>query len=67
MDRAEVIQWRKAERQRLIAERLGIPGDIRRDHVNQIAAKLDEVIGESTGGLSAPLGLFAVSRTYVAL
>jgi len=49
MDRAEVIQWRKAERQRLIAERLGIPGDIRRDHVNQIAAKLDEVIGEVHG------------------
>jgi 5,10-methenyltetrahydrofolate synthetase len=49
MDRAEVIQWRKAERQRLIAERLGIPGDIRGDHVNQIAAKLDEVIGEVHG------------------
>ena len=32
MDRAEVIQWRKAERQRLIAERLAIPGDIRRHY-----------------------------------
>jgi hypothetical protein len=32
MDRAEVIQWRKAERQRLIAERLAVPGDIRRHY-----------------------------------
>ena len=29
MDRAEVMQWRKAERQRLIGERLAINGDVR--------------------------------------
>jgi len=44
-DRDEVIQWRKAERQRLISERLAISGDIRRHHADQIAASLDEVIG----------------------
>ena len=45
MDRDEVIQWRKAERQRLISQRLAISGDIRRHHADQIAASLDEVIG----------------------
>src|SRR5690242_19114002 len=49
MDRADIMQWRKAERQRLIAERLAIPGDIRRRQAHQIAATLDEVIGEVHG------------------
>ena len=49
MDRAVVIQWRKAEHQRLIAERLAIPGDIRTRHADKIAASLDEVIGEVHG------------------
>ena len=49
MDRAEVMQWRKAERQRLIAGRLAIPSDIRRRHADQIAANLDDVIGEVHG------------------
>jgi len=49
LDCAEVINWRKAERQRLIAERLAIPGDIRRRHADHIAASLDEVIGEVRG------------------
>ena len=49
MDRDEVIKWRKAERQRLIGERLAIPGDIRRHQTDQIAANLDEVIGEVHG------------------
>ena len=49
MDRDEVMQWRKAERQRLIVERLAIPGDIRRRYAEQIAASLDEVIGEVYG------------------
>ena len=66
LDCAEVINWRKAERQRLIAERLAIPGDIRRRHADHTAASLDEVIGEVRGGLSAPTGPFGVSRTYVA-
>src|SRR5262245_62711001 len=45
MDRDEVIQWRKAERLRLISERLPTSGDLRRHHADQIAASLDEVIG----------------------
>ena len=49
MDRAEVIQWRKAERQRLISERLAMNGDVRRRHADQIAASLEEVIGEIQG------------------
>ena len=48
MDRAEVIQWRKAERQRLIAERLAIR-DIRRRHADQIAVSLEEVVGKVQG------------------
>ena len=46
MDRAEVMQWRKAERQRLIAERLAMSGDVRRRYAEQIANSLEEVIGE---------------------
>src|ERR1051325_1385760 len=49
MDRAELMQWRKAERQRLIAERLAIPGDTRRRYSDQIAASLDAAIGEMQG------------------
>jgi 5-formyltetrahydrofolate cyclo-ligase len=49
MDRSEIMQWRKAERQRLIAERLAIHSDIRRCHADQIAASLDEVISEVQG------------------
>jgi 5,10-methenyltetrahydrofolate synthetase len=49
MDRDEVIKWRKAERQRLIAERLAIHSDVRRRHADQIAASLDKVIGEVYG------------------
>ena len=49
LDCAEVINWRKAERQRLIGERLAISGDIRRHQTDQIAANLDQVIGEVHG------------------
>src|SRR4029079_940724 len=49
LDCAEVINWRKAERQRLIAEPLDITGDIPRRHDGHIAASLDEVIGEVRG------------------
>jgi len=49
MDRTEVMQWRKAERQRLIAERLAIPGDTRKRYADQIAVILDEVTGEIHG------------------
>jgi 5-formyltetrahydrofolate cyclo-ligase len=49
MDCAEIMQWRKAERQRLVAERLAIDSDIRRRYADQIAASLEEVIGEVQG------------------
>jgi 5-formyltetrahydrofolate cyclo-ligase len=49
MDRAEVMQWRKAERQRLIGERLAMNGDVRRRHGDQIAASLERVIGDVQG------------------
>jgi 5-formyltetrahydrofolate cyclo-ligase len=49
MDPAEVMQWRKAERQRLIGERLAIDGDARRRRAEQIAASLEKVIGDVRG------------------
>ena len=49
MDRAEVMQWRQAERQTLIGERLAMNGDERRRHANQIVASLQKVIGEVRG------------------
>jgi 5-formyltetrahydrofolate cyclo-ligase len=49
LDRAEVMQWRKAERQRLIAERLAMNSDVRRRHADQIAASLEEVVGKVQG------------------
>ena len=49
MDRAEVMQWRKAERQRLIGERLAMSSDLRRRHADQIGARLEEVVGKVQG------------------
>ena len=49
MDHAEIMQWRKAERQRLIAERLALNSDVRRRYAEQIASSLEEVIGEVQG------------------
>ena len=65
MDRADVIQWRKAERQRLIADPLAIPSDVRRRYAEQIAAQLARSLAKFVGELSAPIGPFAVSPTYV--
>jgi 5,10-methenyltetrahydrofolate synthetase len=47
--RANVMRWRKAERERLIKERLAIPSAIRRRHAEQIAANLEEAIGDVEG------------------
>ena len=49
MHRDEVMQWRKAERQRLIGERLAMNSDVRRRHAEHIATSLEEVIGEVEG------------------
>jgi 5-formyltetrahydrofolate cyclo-ligase len=40
------MHWRKAERQRLIAERLALNRDVRRRYAGQIASSLEEVVGE---------------------
>lgn len=46
---ADVMRWRKAERERLIKERLAIPADVRRRYGEQIAARLEKAIGDVTG------------------
>ena len=47
--RVDVMRWRKAERQRLIAARLAIDSRLRRQHGERIAAILEEAIGEVRG------------------
>ena len=47
--RADVMRWRKAERQRQIEQRLAIPADERRQASERIAASLDQVLGEIRG------------------
>ena len=46
---ADVMRWRKGERERLIAERLAINADTRRIYAEQIAASLDEIVGDISG------------------
>lgn len=45
----EVMRWRKAERERLIAERLAMSADDRAARAGRIAASLDKVIGKVDG------------------
>lgn len=47
--RADVMRWRKAERERLIAARLAIRTDLRRECSVRIAARLEEAIGAVAG------------------
>lgn len=47
----DVRRWRKAERERLIAERLAVSADARAAMAASIARVLDEVIGEMAGKL----------------
>lgn len=47
--RSDVMRWRKAERARLIAERLAIPSRARRELSEAIARGLAEAIGEPAG------------------
>lgn len=49
MERADVIRWRKAERERLIAVRLATSADDRAAWAAEIAKGLDRVIGDVTG------------------
>jgi 5-formyltetrahydrofolate cyclo-ligase len=47
--RADVLRWRKAERERLLKQRLEIPSDVRRRHEKLIAGNLEQVIGDASG------------------
>lgn len=49
--RTDVARWRKAERERLIGERLAIPGETRRLLGERIAANLEEAIGDVRGSI----------------
>ena len=48
-DRANIMRWRKAERERLVKERLSLSPDIRRQYAEQIVALLEQTIGEVAG------------------
>jgi 5,10-methenyltetrahydrofolate synthetase len=45
----DIVRWRKAERQRLIADRLAISAETRRRHAEQIAGGLDALLGNIAG------------------
>lgn len=47
--RADVARWRKAERKRLIAQRLALAPEARADHAREIARRLDALIGDPAG------------------
>lgn len=47
--RTDVMRWRKAERQRLITERLAIGDEFKRDADGRIAAFLEEALGDVSG------------------
>jgi 5,10-methenyltetrahydrofolate synthetase len=49
LDAPQVKLWRKTERDRLIAERLTLTPDQRREHAERIAARLDELLHPITG------------------
>jgi 5,10-methenyltetrahydrofolate synthetase len=49
MSRAEVLAWRKSERERLMAERLAVPAADRQDRATRIAAHLDRLLPDLTG------------------
>jgi 5,10-methenyltetrahydrofolate synthetase len=49
VDASQVKFWRKDERERLIAERLAMSPDLRREHADRIAARLDELIHPLAG------------------
>jgi 5,10-methenyltetrahydrofolate synthetase len=53
MERAEIMAWRKAERERLIAARLAVPADRRMLMAEAIAAGIDTVAGVPAGRVAS--------------
>ena len=49
LDASQVKLWRKAERERLIAERLAIAPDLRRENAERIATRLDDLLHPIAG------------------
>ncbi len=47
----DVARWRKAQRTRLLAERLALPADVRAQAAQRIAARLDAEIGTVEGSV----------------
>ena len=49
LDASGVKLWRKKERERLIAERLALPPELRREQAERIAARLDDLVHPVAG------------------
>ena len=49
LDPPLVKHWRRAERERLIAERLALDPELRRQHAKRIAARLDDLVHPIAG------------------
>ena len=49
--RAEILQWRKGERERLIGERLALGPALRRQHGERIVATLDALLPQLEGSV----------------
>lgn len=49
LDRSAIMPWRKAERQRIIAERLSLSADERRRHAEMIGRHLSAALGNVQG------------------
>ncbi|MGQ2905787.1 MAG: 5-formyltetrahydrofolate cyclo-ligase [Neoaquamicrobium sediminum] len=47
----DVARWRKAQRKRLLAERLALPADVRAQAAQRIASRLDAEIGTVEGSV----------------
>lgn len=52
-DWPEIARWRKAERARLLAERLVVPAETRAAHGEAIAAALDDLVAATDGIVAA--------------
>lgn len=67
LQRAEVLRWRRAERQRLLAARLALPIEDRRRWSFEIAHRLEEVIGDVDGLIVSTYSPFRAEPTLLDL